>query len=90
MPDLRWVDGPVHCTDLVDETGKVFGYVGPIAGGVRGYVVQSGSEWPPRCAGFADHPDPEAARAWVEAAVATRSVRPVRVARRAGEGPAQA
>ncbi|MDP4002163.1 hypothetical protein [Methylobacterium sp. NEAU K] len=81
MPDLRWVDGPLHCSDLVNETGKVFGYVGPIAKGARGYIVQSGSEWPPRFAAFADHPTAEAARVWVEAEVAVRSIGPVRIDR---------
>lgn len=81
MPDLRWTDGPAHCSDLVDGTGKVFGYVGPRATGVRGYVVQAGSEWPPRPAAFADHPAPDAARAWVEAEVAARAIRPVRILR---------
>lgn len=85
MPDLRWIEGPLHCTDLVDETGKVLGYVGPRAGGLRGYVVQSGSEWPPRSPAFTDHPAADAARAWVEAAVAARAVRPVRILR-AGDG----
>ncbi|MDE3749471.1 hypothetical protein [Methylobacterium radiotolerans] len=82
MPDLRWTEGPVHCTDLVDGTGKVFGYVGPCAAGIRGYVVQSGSEWPPRPAAFADHPAAAAARAWVEAAVSARAFRPVRILRK--------
>jgi hypothetical protein len=85
MPDLRWADGPVHCTDLVDGTGKVFGYVGPAAGGMRGYVVQSGSEWPPRPPAYADHPSMDAARAWVEAEVAARAFRPVRIIRDAGD-----
>jgi len=81
MPDLRWTAGPVHCSDLVDATGKVFGYVGPRAGGARGYLVQAGSEWPPRPAAFTDHPSAEAARGWVEGAVAARAVRPVRIVR---------
>ncbi|MCJ2057682.1 hypothetical protein MKL09_14085 [Methylobacterium sp. J-048] len=81
MPDLRWVAGPVHCTDLVDENGKVFGYVGPLATGARGYIAQSGSEWPPRPAAFTDHPDTEAARVWVVAEVARRSFRPIQVIR---------
>ncbi|AIQ89139.1 MULTISPECIES: hypothetical protein [Methylobacterium] len=84
MPDLRWTEGPVHCTDLVDGTGKVFGYVGPCAAGMRGYVVQSGSEWPPRPAAFADHPAADAARAWVEAEVSARAFRPVRIIRETG------
>jgi hypothetical protein len=81
MPDLRWIEGPLHCTDLVDGTGKVFGYVGTRAAGMRGYVVQSGSEWPPRFAAFTDHPSVDEARAWVEAAVAARAFRPVRILR---------
>jgi hypothetical protein len=85
MPDLRWADGPVHCTDLVDGTGKVFGYVGPVASGTRGYVVQSGSEWPPRPPAYADHPAMDTARAWVEAEVAVRAFRPVRIIRDAGD-----
>lgn len=67
---LRWIDGPVHCTDLVDATGQIFGYVGPTAMGVRGYVIQARSEWPPRPAAMSDHASDEAARAWVEAEVA--------------------
>ncbi|MCJ2093288.1 hypothetical protein MKK67_12425 [Methylobacterium sp. J-072] len=86
MPDLHWQEGPVHCTDLMDAFGKVFGYVGPCSNGVRGYVVQSGSEWPPRPAAFTDHADAEAARSWVEAEVARRSFRPIRVT----EGPPDA
>ena len=81
MPDLRWTEGPVQCADLVDATGKVFGYVGPRAAGFRGYLVQAGSEWPPRPAAFADHASVEAAHAWVEGAVAARAVRPVRIVR---------
>jgi hypothetical protein len=81
MPDLRWIEGPVHCTDLVDETGKVFGYVGPVSTGARGYIVQSGSEWPPRPAAFADHATADTARAWVEAEVAARAFQPVRIVR---------
>ena len=81
MPDLRWVAGPVHCTDLVDAFGKVFGYVGPCSTGARGYVVQSGSEWPPRPAAFTDHAHADAARLWVETEIAARSLRPIRVIR---------
>ncbi|KAA0113784.1 hypothetical protein CIW48_29410 [Methylobacterium sp. P1-11] len=84
MPDLRWIEGPVHCTDLVDGTGKVFGYVGPCAAGTRGYVVQSGSEWPPRPAAFTDHSAAATARVWVEAEVAARAFRPVRILREEG------
>ena len=79
MPDLRWTHGPTHCTDLVDGTRKVFGYVGPRAGGARGYVVQAGSEWPPRPAAFTDHDSTEAARAWVEAEITARALQPVRI-----------
>lgn len=68
--DLRWIDGPVHCTDLVDKTGQILGYVGPTANGVRGYVIQARSEWPPRFAAMSDHASDEAARAWVEAEIA--------------------
>jgi len=71
MTVLRWIDGPVHCEDLVDDQGIVRGYVGPTAKGVRGYVTRPGSEWPPRFAAFADHPTHQAARAWVEAEIAT-------------------
>ncbi len=85
MPDLRWTEGPVHCTDLVDGTGKVFGYVGPVTAGTRGYVVQSGSEWPPRPPAYADHPSPAKARTWVETEVAARAFRPVRIIRGAGD-----
>lgn len=81
MVDLRWVEGPVHCIDLVDEHRKVLGYVGPLSAGARGYVIQSGSEWPPRFAAFADHESEETARAWVEAEVSARSIRPVRIIR---------
>jgi hypothetical protein len=81
MPDLRWTEGPVHCSDLVDGTGKVFGYVGPRGIGQRGYVVQAGSEWPPRPAAFSDHLSAEAARTWVEAEITARAVRPVRILR---------
>ncbi|SDM99716.1 hypothetical protein SAMN05216360_10515 [Methylobacterium phyllostachyos] len=70
MSELRWIEGPVHCTDLVNGTGRVLGYVGPTAKGVRGYVVQSSSEWPPRFASKRDHGSDEAARAWVEAEIA--------------------
>jgi hypothetical protein len=79
MRELRWIAGPVHCADLVDTQGKVFGYCGPTAVGIRGYVVQAGSEWPPRPAAFADHASAEAARLWVEAAVVARALRPVRI-----------
>lgn len=44
MPDLPWTEGPVRCCDHVDGTGKVFGHLGPCAAGMRGYVVQIGSE----------------------------------------------
>lgn len=74
-PDFRWVEGPVGCTDLIDAAGQVRGYVGPTARGTRGYVVQSGSEWPPRPAAFADHPTDGAARAWVEARISGRNGR---------------
>ncbi|MHB2208511.1 hypothetical protein [Methylobacterium sp. CM6257] len=47
----------------MDETGKVFGYVGPVSTGARGYIVKSGSEWPPRPAAFADHATADTARA---------------------------
>ena len=79
MSDLRWTEGPVQCADLVDATGKVFGYVGPRMAGFRSYLVQAGSEWPPRPAAFADHASAEAARGWVEDAVVARAVRPVRI-----------
>ena len=35
MPELRWVTGPVHCADLVDAFGEVFGYVGSCSTGAR-------------------------------------------------------
>ncbi|MGU3664972.1 hypothetical protein ACLBX9_12365 [Methylobacterium sp. A49B] len=81
MPDLRWTEGPVHCTDLVDATGKVYGYVGPRVVGARGYVVQAGSEWPPRPAAFSDHTSTDSARAWVAAEVAARAIQPIRILR---------
>jgi hypothetical protein len=69
MLDLRWTTGPVHCTDLVSAAGQIFGYVGPTARGVRGYIIQARSEWPPCFAAMRDHASDEAARAWVEAEV---------------------
>jgi hypothetical protein len=81
MLDLGWIEGLVHCANLVGGFGKVFGYVGPRSTGARGYVVPSRSEWPPRPAAFSDHANASAARIWGEAEVATRSFRPIRVIR---------
>lgn len=73
MRDLRWVAGPVDCTDYVDAndpTGnRMHGYVMPISDGVWGYALRRRADGVVVMHALEDHPDEPSARAWVEAEI---------------------
>lgn len=69
MPDLRWITGPVGCTDYVDAEGTVHGYVMPVADRTRGYALKRMPSCPVMGHTTDDRPTDAEARAWVEAEV---------------------